>query len=262
MTREEDSRSYIFLPTVYETGNYAPDSKHYLYLHHSNNDYATSGAANAFECSSSNGFTCSNSAEIYTGHKITAAFDNYNNVTLIGWLNQNRLNNSAAREIFITTKHPNTVNHFRTHIPTNTQSKVTPAITCNALSAGLFGNYDCVLVYVSQSQYTNRIEHKRFYLQWNSSTFNYNIVWDSGSAYITTSSQTSYSTSHSISAWYKGGYFYVAFLDDSLTGTERIKVLTSPNAYTWSELGTFGTSIVGPSAIGYWTELNAMMTWN
>ncbi len=248
--REDEDMNRVFYGDAAETPTYAWDGKHYMRYQRSDDGFNSTNIAGYLRsCDSMTGFlTCSSSSYVFSGREISVAWDNYNNRATTAWINQNRLNDSASREVMIATGF---VNNFTLPVPSSlgVQSSIAPAVACNAFSAG---GYDCIVAYTDQSASFKNVRIKRF---WSSTgTDRYNIHIASGFDTIA----VNVPTASRVAAYYHDSKFWVVVRP--MRTNQNLELYSSSDGQTWTSEGSLGYSDIGASAINYWTISN-MVTY-
>lgn len=254
-TTSPQYEDYIFATSSSEIpSSHIAESKHFSFILSSSDNFSSYNVNFLLlHCDGMTGWmACDSYKYVFTGKKISAAWDNYIDTPHITWINQNRLSDSESREILISS------GFVEGHVlaeptPTGIRSNVSPGISCNKFSAN---GYDCIIAYNRQdvANPNGQIYVKRFYAVPNGQ--NYSLVFGS----IESKVLSNVATANAITAWYRNGYFYLAIRPTRRVDNQALEIYYSSDSLSWNRLNqTIGHSVVGPNAISSYSDNRAYL---
>lgn len=230
-------------------------SRHAVRQIYSSNDFATQTADYLYHCTSMTGyFTCSNYAALASPGRLSVAYHQTINRSVVAWLNQERTNvsSSPSNEIWISVGH---VANNRLSLPEKTgiRSAVPPGIACNA---DFSGSYDCVLLYVPIDDLTLRISAK--HVQVVPESYGYRAYVNPMEYKFPSGSRTS----GPIAVWWNAGQskFYAAWRRTA--SNQPIGVRSSAMGATWDfETSNLDSTYIAPSVANMFQGTNNLLVY-
>ncbi len=238
--REDTSLERIVYPEFHETPWWANNARRMIAKVRTTNDWSTWITGDLELCTSTYLGFCSANTPVWSGHRVGVTWDNFGNKSRTVIAHQDRTNTLANREIRvyegILPSLSDSNNKILKHeYRTFDRTAIAPEIVCEAYEAG---GYDCVLIYVDDTDPTPQVTVERFW--GNNGSYN----WDPNSYSIPVE------TWAPVAAWFVNSYFYVAVREPD----GNLKVFYSDDGANWQLKGSYGSTNLGPSAVSYYND--------
>jgi len=203
---------------------------------------------------------CSGSELVYSGHRVSAAFDTAVNRTVYAWTKQDRkdwspTNNDLRISIGAYPGSQSNSAILGYGFTAGVRSDVAPAVACKEGQAGSSG-YNCMVAYTDITDPKNTIRFKRF----NPTSFSsyYYPNFESGHHQIDSAGW--HRTASPIALFHHHGKWWVGFKLALATGLGGVRLYTSTtgNTGTWTLHSSTGYTATGATAIGDWMVSNRL----
>jgi len=261
--REDESTNRVLYSTNTGFPLEAETESHWLRMTESDDGFWTQAYGDVEVCQSMQpGFGCDlmTTGSVWTGKAVSTAWDNWNDRTVIAWVNQDRLSAPTSRSLQVSV---GTVvdgdDVLAEPEDLGVQVTTTPGLACNAFSAG---NFDCIIAYVRHDDPYSYVKVRRFWAR--------AVFWDDPFRYVLQHDEdiggvpyeypvtSAARTTSAIAAWYKDGLFYLAIRKAATN--QRLSMYESADGANWSYVNSYGYTDVGPTSIGYYQgDTNAVV---